>query len=127
MNFSSLSSNPDEARRFVLTEDWLNNGVPLALPVARESLHDWYEKNLTEKLQWSVAGHLIDPRQVSVPTYVMIPTKDRIVPPECALPLAELIPNAEIHQPVIGHIGLMTGDDAPQKVWKPYAVWLYMQ
>lgn len=124
MRFQTASLNPDDARRFVLTEDWLNDGVPLTLSVARECLHDWYDKNLTAALQWSVAGHLVDPRNVTVPTYVMAPTKDKIVPPECALPLANLIPNATVQQPVIGHIGLMTGDNAPDMVWKPYVAWL---
>ncbi len=124
MNFNPLKIKGGDMRRFVLTEDWLNDGVPLTLPVARECLHDWYDKNLTAALQWSVAGCLVDPRKVAVPTYIMAPTKDKIVPPECALPLAALISGATLQQPVIGHIGLMTGDAAPDMVWKPYVSWL---
>ena len=35
-----------EARDFVALEDWLNDGVPLALPVARECLGGWYGDNV---------------------------------------------------------------------------------
>lgn len=122
--FGSGASNEAEMRRFVLTEDWLNNGVPLALPVAMECLGDWYEKNSTAALQWKVADTLIDPREVARPTYVLVPSRDKIVPPESALPLASLIPEATLHNPDIGHIGVMTGDEAPEKVWNHYAAWL---
>jgi len=128
--FSRFGTQPhhdDEARRFVLTEDWLNNGVPLALPVAKECLHDWYQKNLTCALRWSVAGQLIDPREIGQPTYILVPARDKIVPPESARPLAALIKGAVLHEPDIGHVGLMTGDEAPEKVWKNYALWLGKQ
>jgi len=122
--FGTEPLNDAEERRFVLTEDWLNNGVPLALPVAKECLRDWYEGNLTGLLRWSLAGRLVDPREVTVPTYVLVPTRDRIVPPESALPLASLIKGATLHQPEIGHVGVMTGDAAPRLAWAPYAAWL---
>ena len=125
--FGTEPLNDAEARRFVLTEDWLNNGVPLALPVAKECLGDWYEDNKTGALRWSLAGRLIDPREIAKPTYIIVPGRDRIVPPESALPLASLIKGATLHQPDIGHVGLMTGDDAPEKVWKNYALWLRNQ
>lgn len=127
MRFSSALPGASDMRRFVLTEDWLNDGVPLALAVMRECLHDWYEKNLTASLQWSVAGQIVDPRKVTVPVYLMVPKKDKIVPPESALPLVALIPDATLLEPDMGHIGLMTGDRAASDVWAPYAVWLYKQ
>ncbi|MDX9688859.1 MAG: alpha/beta fold hydrolase [Alphaproteobacteria bacterium] len=112
-------------QKFVLTEDWLNNGVPLSLPVARECLRDWYEENKTAKLDWRVGDVVIDPSKVFLPTYILIPQKDRIVPPECALPVSKLIPDAKVHQPDMGHIGVMTGREAPELVWKPLTQWLW--
>ena len=127
MRFGSGKLGAEDARRFVLTEDWLNNGVPLALPVAKECLHDWYDKNLPASLSWSVAGHRVDPRNLKMPTYIMMPTRDKIVPSESTKPLTMLINKATVHEPEIGHIGLMTGDEAPEKVWKPYVAWLRKQ
>ena len=37
-HFSTLDPNSDAATRFVALEDWLNDGVPLAAPVAREKI-----------------------------------------------------------------------------------------
>ncbi len=123
--FSVLSPDTEAARRFVLTEDWLNNGVPLSLKVSMETLRDWYRDNLTAKNEWRVAGVRIDPREINVPTYVLIAEKDRIVPPPSSRPLAEMIRGAKRHEPNMGHIGLMTGDAAPQEVWKPLVSWLF--
>jgi len=40
--FAELPQDSAAARLFVALEDWLNDGVPLALPVARECLGGWY-------------------------------------------------------------------------------------
>ncbi|NTU76357.1 MAG: alpha/beta fold hydrolase [Alphaproteobacteria bacterium] len=122
--FSLLDPASPASRRFVMTEDWLNDGVPLAAPVARECLQEWYGENRVGRIQWRVAGKLIDPRVVDVPTYVVVPGKDRLVAPESSLPLARLIRSAALHTPMLGHIGLLTSDAAPQKVWRPLTHWL---
>ena len=43
------------ARRFVVLEDWLNDGVPLAAPVAREVLSGWYGANTPAAGAWRLA------------------------------------------------------------------------
>lgn len=113
-----------EARHFVLLEDWLNEGVPLAAPVARESLRGWYGENITAKLEWKIAGQLIDPCALAIPAYVLVPGKDRIVPPESARVLAKLIPHATLHEPMSGHIGMIASQKAPAQVWAPLFKWL---
>ena len=44
------------ARRFVAVEDWLNDGVPLAGPVAQECLRDWYGADLPGRGLWAPGG-----------------------------------------------------------------------
>ena len=122
--FAGLDAASDEARRFVLTEDWLNDGVPLTANVARECLREWYGENRTGKMQWRVADQIIDPRTLNVPAYVMVPGKDKIVTPESALPLARLIRGAVLHEPMLGHVGLLASAKAPHDVWKPLSQWL---
>ncbi len=75
-------------------------------------------------MKWSVADRVIDPRALECPTYVLVPGKDRIVPPESALPLAKLLPHASLHEPMLGHIGLIASRNAPQQVWGPLFKWL---
>jgi polyhydroxyalkanoate synthase subunit PhaC len=53
-----------------------------------------------------------------------VPGKDRIVPPESALPLAKLLPQSSLHEPMMGHIGMIASERAPQQVWKPFLSWL---
>jgi polyhydroxyalkanoate synthase len=122
--FAALDPLSDEARHFVLTEDWLNDGVPLTANVARECLTDWYGANYTGRGEWHIDGTLIDPHKLEMPGYVVAPGKDRLVPPESAMPLAKLMPHATLHEPMIGHIGMIVSTRAPQQVWAPLFNWL---
>ncbi|MFY9287206.1 MAG: alpha/beta fold hydrolase [Alphaproteobacteria bacterium] len=122
--FASLDPDSMEARQFVLLEDWLNDGVPLTAPVARECLIDWYGENYTAKLDWHIDGTIIDPRTIQTPSYVVVPGRDHIVPPESALPLARLLPRASLHEPMMGHIGMIVSRNASHQVWSPLFKWL---
>jgi poly(3-hydroxyalkanoate) synthetase len=108
----------------VLTEDWLNDGVPLSAPAARECFGDWSARNLTARDEWQVEGRKIRPQDITIPTYVVVPGRDRIVPPESAMPLARALPHAVRHEPMMGHIGIMSSPGAPYQVWKPLVGWL---
>src|SRR3954462_5250643 len=96
----------------VALEDWLNDGVPLAAPIARECLQGWYGENRPGRGEWVVGGDRVDPAAVRCPAYVAAPARDRIVPPRSAVPLSERIPGAILHQPAAGHIGMTTGPRA---------------
>jgi len=122
--FADMDQLSDAARRFVLLEDWLQDGVALAKKVAVECIRDWYGDNLTAKFTWRIKGQIIDPRALTMTAYVAVPGRDRIVPPESALPLAKLLPHAALHEPMTGHIGMMASAKAPQQVWAPYLHWL---
>jgi polyhydroxyalkanoate synthase len=121
--FSAIEPHSMEARQFVLLKDWLNDGVPLTASAARECLNDWYGENRTAKFEWRVDGKTIDPREITVPSYVVVPGRDLIVPPESALPLAKLLPHAALHEPMTGHIGMIASQKAPQQVWAPLFHW----
>ena len=122
--FAGADPTSREAERFVMSEDWLNDGVPLAAPVARECLREWYGENRPGKILWRAAGELIDPRIVDCPAYIIAPGKDQLVPPESSRPLARLIRGAVLHEPALGHIGLLASHAAPQEVWAPLGRWL---
>ena len=48
------------AERLQIEEDWLNDGVPLAAPVARECIGGWYGANAPARGAWRVAGLPVD-------------------------------------------------------------------
>jgi polyhydroxyalkanoate synthase len=125
--FAALAAQaPDSEaeRRFVALEDWLNDGVPLALPVAEECLGGWYGDNLPGRGQWRVAGRPVVPEEVEAPSLVLVPRQDRIVPPLTAAALADHLIDVTRLDPALGHIGMVVGQGAPKAVWEPLTEWL---
>jgi polyhydroxyalkanoate synthase subunit PhaC len=127
VRFAGLDPAADEARGFVALEDWINDGVPLPLAVARECLRSWYRDNAPGRGVWRVAGLAIRPQLLRRPALVVIPGRDRIVPPGSAEPLAAAIPEAEALRPPLGHVGMMSAARAPEMLWTPIAEWLRAQ
>lgn len=124
VRFAGLDITGDAARNFVALEDWINDGVPLAQPVALDCARSWYRDNEPGRGTWRVAGAPVRPQEVGVPALVVLPSRDRIVPPRSAAPLAALIPGASVLRPPFGHIGMMASTQAPEAVWQPIAEWL---
>ena len=125
--FAEMPQDSAAARGFVALEDWLNDGVPLTIPVARECLGDWYGEDLPGRSQWYVGGKRIVPQVVEVPSLVVVPAQDRIVPPATAAVLADELPQAERLTPPLGHIGMIVARDAATATWAPLHTWLASQ
>src|SRR5216683_78765 len=122
--FATLAEGSVEERDFVAVEDWLNDGVPLALPVALECLGGWYGDNTPGRGRWQVASQPVIPARVAVPSLVVVPGQDRIVPPATAAALADGLRGSERLTPPLGHIGMMVAREAPAAVWQPLGRWL---
>ncbi len=122
--FAELDPASLRARRFVAMEDWLADGVPLAAPVARETLGGWYGANTPARGAWRVAGLPVDPAGLTIPAFCAVPARDRLVPPESARPLAAMLRDAAIIEPQAGHIGMIAGTHAETALWQPFALWL---
>lgn len=122
--FGAMDQASAAAHDFVALEDWLNDGVPLAAPIAREVLGGWYGKNTPGQGAWHVAGAAVRPEALRVPTWIAAPARDRIVPPDSALPLASAIPGAVLHRPGTGHVGMVAGSRAEHELWTPMLAWL---
>ena len=118
--FSKFAKSPEDgsyAKLFVALEDWLNDGVPLSGPAARECLQGWYLENVTQLGKWQIGGQTIVPETITLPVQCLIPQGDRIVPPSSASALAEKLPNAEAVSLQAGHIGMMAGGSASRVTW----------
>jgi poly(3-hydroxyalkanoate) synthetase len=123
-DFATQDPATSRATMFVALEDWLNDGIPLAAPVARETLLHWYGRNAPARGTWRVLGLPVDPSALRIPTLVASPGRDRIVPPESARPLAAAIPGATLIEPKAGHIGMVAGSKAREVLWNPLVMWL---
>jgi polyhydroxyalkanoate synthase subunit PhaC len=118
--FIRLSIDPNPLA--LLTEDWLSNGVPLAAPIAKETLFDWYLNNSPLNGGWRVLDTVINPSLIHQPTLMVNPLFDRLVPPKSSQPLLSLLPNAKQYQPQTGHLSSVVGPSAPN-VWEAIRTW----
>jgi pimeloyl-ACP methyl ester carboxylesterase len=122
--FGRLDPGSDRARRFVALEDWLNDGVPLAAPVAREVFSGWYGANEPGRGAWHIAGAPVLPEALACPAFLAIPARDRIVPPPSARALAARLAGATVHEATAGHVGMAAGSGAEAALWRPLLSWL---
>ena len=99
--FARLDRAGDQARRFVMLEDWANEGEPLPLPAARELFEAFYRDDAAGSGKWSVGGKVIDEHPPR-PTLHLVAGKDRIVPPESAPAGQQLVIGS-------GHVGMIVG------------------
>jgi polyhydroxyalkanoate synthase len=125
--FAALDPNGDKARAFVALEDWVNDGVPLAAGVARDCARSWYGDNEPARGLWQMGGETVDPKQLRSPTLVVVPSRDRIVPPSSAELLAAALGGATVLRPPLGHVGMMSAARAPAMLWTAIADWLRAQ
>ena len=125
--FLGMDQQGDGAKEFVLLEDWLNEGAPLAGPTARECLVGWYGDNTPGEGKWEVGGKRIVPPRIKTPSLVMIPSGDRIVPPLSAAALADAakgLKNVKRLDLPLGHIGMVVSGRAKELCWTPLVDWL---
>jgi polyhydroxyalkanoate synthase len=122
--FAAMGPDTPAARRFVQLEDWLNDGVVLAGPVAIECFRDWHLNNTPPRGEWIVAGQAIRPDRVTCPALVVVPEQDHIVPPASCRALADGLPQGQVLSVKAGHIGLVSADRAHTTLFEPLADWL---
>ena len=96
--FADLDPAGDEARRFIMLEDWANEGEPLPLPAAREMVEDLFGADLPGKGHWRVGGRAIVPG----PGLHLLAMRDHIVP-------AATAPPGETVAIDSGHVGMIVG------------------
>jgi len=98
-SFADLDPASDEARRFVMLEDWANEGEPLPLPAARELVEDLFGADLPGRGEWHVGGQIVSDRP-SASALHLIAANDHIVPAATA-PAGTVVPIASGHVAMI--------------------------
>lgn len=124
LSFAGVDPGSSRARLFVALEDWLNDGVPLTTGVARDCLIGWYGENWPGRSLWKIADKRVRPERLKLPTLVVVPGGDRIVPPKSAIALAERMRDAARLDPEAGHIGMVVGGGAKALMWEPVRRWI---
>ena len=122
-DFGAADQTTERAAQFVAFEDWLNDGVPLAAAIARQTLGGWFGQNNTMAGEWRVEGEVISPGKIAVPTLAALAMRDRIVPIASGLPLAARLPSCVLLKPEAGHVGMIAGSQAERQLWRKLAEW----
>lgn len=122
--FAELSPHSPAAKDFIALEHWVNDGVPMTSPVARDCLIGWAQENWLCRGEWKVDDKIIKPESINLPTLIAIPQNDHVVPFDCAQPLAEAMPKAKVVNPSAGHVGMIVGSHARRELWQPFMDWL---
>lgn len=123
-SFAKLDQDSPAAELFVAMEDWVNGGPPLAAPVAETVVTDWYGENATHAGKWRVDGRVVDNKSYAGPTLVAAPSRDRIVPAENARAYGDGAPHAQVLDVDAGHVGMIVGDRAQDRLWRPLLHWI---
>ena len=98
---AALDPKSAEARRFVVLEDWANEGEALPCPTGRELIEDMFGNDCPGRGEWRVEGRVISDR-LQCPALHVTAAQDRITP-AAAAPRGD---SAEINA---GHVGMVVG------------------
>ncbi len=117
-------ADPNRLIQMTALEDWLNDGLPLDGPIAREMLIDWYTDNTPLKGEWQVGGTPILPQNINCPLWVCITQNDILVPTASSLPFLAQTKGAQVVMSDTGHVGLVCGRRAKERLYTPLTAWL---
>jgi len=116
--FAAFDSGSPEAKAFVTLEDWANDGPPIPEAAAREMFEGLFAADLPGTGVWRAGGQAIDPAALPCPSLHIVSTVDRIVPSETAIRAGERIDLD------LGHVGMVIGSRARERLWNPLSAWL---
>jgi len=71
-----------------------------------------------------VAGKVINPETLRLPSLIAIPKNDHVVPYGCAIALVDHMPHSQVINPGAGHVGMIVGKSARRELWMPFAEWV---
>ncbi len=116
IKFAEMDQESPEAELFVSVEDWLNDGTNIPQKIAQHCIQEWFAKNTLVNMN----------AQAKISTLILASHGDKLVPFKCASAAKNAIKEEclTIIESNTGHIGLIAGKQAQQKVWIPMMEWL---
>lgn len=117
-DFGGLDPDSATARAFIMLEDWANAGAPMPFAGGVQFVEEFYGLDTPGNARWRIDGKKITPQPPGVPTIAFASTNDRLVP-HAATPPADRTTSLDL-----GHVGMMIGSRAQEKLWQPLSQWL---
>ena len=116
--FAALEPGSAAADAFVRLEDWANAGAPLPYAAGRQLFEGFVGRDAPGDGGWSVSGRPVDPAALACPSIAFASLTDHIVPASTTPALAAR------HDLSIGHVGMIVGGRALDRLWTPLAHWI---
>jgi poly(3-hydroxyalkanoate) synthetase len=128
-NLALAARDEESAKTRAELEYWVNDGVAMTHPVARDCLNIWLSENQPARGLWKVCGVTIRPEEISCPGFFALPTRDYIVPLSSSSLLASQMTRSPLNviTPFAGHVGMVVGSRADELLWKPMLTWALTQ
>ena len=101
--FAALPEDSPQERRFIVLEDWANEGEPLPIPAARELIEDFFGDDLPGRGKWVIGGQVITDA-LDIPALHLTAGDDRITPAVTAPVGSGTVTNIDS-----GHVGMIVG------------------
>ena len=105
------------AANFVALEDWANQGAPLTY-AAGADLFRLLADDAPGNGRWQVGGRTVAPQAMRCAATEFVSLTDRIVPAATAIGLPDR------HDVGVGHVGMIVGSHARERLWQPLVTWL---
>lgn len=123
--FEMLLPNSPERDIFIAVEDWAQEGTDIPSQLLDEMLSSFYELNEPHNNAWHIAGKLVTPQQITLPSLHITPLKDRIISCGSAQALHTIIGGEkDLLSPPCGHVGIMAGHAARTHTWHEIGAFL---
>lgn len=108
---------------------WVHDGVPFAGAAFRQWVNDFIRGNRLVKGELLAAGRRADLANIRAPLLNVAAQHDHIVPLAQSAALMPLVSSADQRLEVVpsGHVGLMGGSGARNRVWPAIADWLALR
>jgi polyhydroxyalkanoate synthase subunit PhaC len=111
---------------FQALNKWANEYVPFPGEFFRQWVKDFYQENKLIKNQLILGGRPVQLSTIECPLFVVGAKQDYICPPECARALMDAVSSTDKEYMELpgGHISLIAGRGAANKVWPKVSAWL---
>jgi len=107
-------------------DDWINGLLPYAQNTFRQFVQECIIDDKLRKGEMRIADRNVDLKNITSPLLVVVGETDKLAPPPSVEPITELVGSKDIKTISVsmGHIGMVAGRRAPEKVWRPIANWI---
>lgn len=106
--------DPKKAANFLRMESWVADSPDQAGETFRRFIKEFYQDNALVKGTVEINGKNVNLKNITIPVLNLYGERDHIVPPECSIPLNDLIGSKDSERVgfPVGHIGMYVSSKA---------------